>query len=81
MGRAKRKGAVMHAQHAHIQLILPMQKYHARPLLSLVRSVVYNDSVSGQWRSWSDCEDAQSDLDLRGPIMHEDTFRMVWLKL
>ena len=39
-----------------------------------IHSVVSNDSVSGQWRPWSDCADAQADLGLRCPHMPEDTF-------
>ena len=33
-----------------------------------------NDSISGQWLSWSDCVDAQADLGLRCPHMTEGTF-------
>ena len=36
-------------------------------------STLHNDSISGHWRSWSDCADAQSDQDLRCPHMPEDT--------
>ena len=35
---------------------------------------VPSDSTSGQWRPWSDCADAQSDLGLRCPHMPEETF-------
>ena len=37
-------------------------------------SVVSTDSVSGQWRPWSDCADAQADLGLRSPHMPDDPF-------
>ena len=36
-----------------------------------IHSVVSNDSVSGQWRPWSDCADAQSDLGPHCPHMPE----------
>ena len=31
-------------------------------------------TVSGQWRPWSDCAEAQSDMGLRCPYVSEDTF-------
>ena len=40
----------------------------------LIHSMVSNNSVSGQWRPWSDCADAQADLGLRCPHMPEDVF-------
>ena len=49
-------------------------KYHPSLFSLLLHSVVSNDCVSGQWRSWSDCADAQLDLDLRDPHMLEDKF-------
>ena len=39
----------------------------------ILRSYIYS-SVSGQWRTWSDCADAQSDQVLRCPHLPEDTF-------
>ena len=30
-----------------------------------IHSIVFNDSVIGQWRPWSDCANAQADLGLR----------------
>ena len=39
-----------------------------------IHSVVSNDSVSGQWRPWSDCADAQADLGLRCPHTPKDIF-------
>ena len=52
-------------------------KYYSGLCSSFKHSVVSNDSVSGQWRPWSDCADAQADLDLRCQHMHEDTFK-IW---
>ena len=40
----------------------------------LKHSMVSNDSVCGQKRSWSDCVDAQADLGLRCPYIPKDTF-------
>ena len=39
-----------------------------------LHSVVSSDSVSGQWKPWSDCTDVQADMGLRCPHMREDTF-------
>ena len=33
-------------------------------------SIVPDYSISGQWRSWSNCADAQADLSVRCPHMH-----------
>ena len=43
-------------------------------LLPVIHVVVFNDSVNGQWRSWSDCTDEQADLGLRCPYMPKDMF-------
>ena len=43
-------------------------------LCPFIHSVVSNDSVSGQWRPWSDCMDVQIDLGFCCPHMSEDTF-------
>ena len=46
-----------------------------------IHSVVSNDSVSGQGRTWSDCADAQSDLDLPVricPKTHYSMERPMW---
>ena len=40
----------------------------------VIHSVVSNISVCGQWRPWSDCADAQADLDIRCPHMSENMF-------
>ena len=44
---------------------------HAR---RLIRALLYQMIVSGQWRPWSDCADAQSDQGLRCSHTPEDTF-------
>ena len=38
--------------------------YHPGIYSIFIHSVVFNDSISGQWRPWSDCADAQADLGL-----------------
>ena len=40
----------------------------------VIHYVVAKDSSSGQWRPWSDCANAQSDLGHRCPHMQEDKF-------
>ena len=52
----------------------PCAKYHPGLCSPFIHIVVSNNSVSGQWRPWSDCADAQADLGLRTPYMLEDTF-------
>ena len=49
-------------------------KLHPGLCSTFKHSVVPNDSVSGQWRPWSDCANVQSDLGLRCPHMPADTF-------
>ena len=49
-------------------------KYHPSLCSPFIHSVVSDDFVSGQWRPWSDCADAQADLGLRCPHMPDDTF-------
>ena len=39
-----------------------------------IHSIVSNDSVSGQWRPWSDCADEQADLGFHCPHIPKDTF-------
>ena len=53
---------------AHGQSII--QAFFCSPLM---HPIVFNDSISGQWRPWSDCANAQADL---APLWHmpEDTF-------
>ena len=48
--------------------------YHVGICSPVIHFVVSNDSVSGQWRSWSGCADAQPDQDLRCPHMPDDMF-------
>ena len=49
-------------------------KYHPCLSSQFVHSVVSNDTVSGQHMPWSDCANAQADLDFRCPHMPEDSF-------
>ena len=39
-----------------------------------IHSKVSTDSISVQWRPWSDCTNVQADLGLRCLLMPEDTF-------
>ena len=39
--------------------------YHPGFCPPFIHSILSNDCVSGQWRPWSDCASAQSDLGLR----------------
>ena len=55
---------------------LHIHKVSSGPRSPFIHSVVFNDSVSGQWRPWSDCADAQADLGLRCSHMPEDTLNM-----
>ena len=49
-------------------------KYHLGLCSPFIHSVVSIDSVSGQWRSWSDCMDEQADQGLCCLHMPEDIF-------
>ena len=49
-------------------------KTHPVIWFPLRHSIISNDFVSGQWRPWSDCADAQADLGLRCPHMPENTY-------
>ena len=51
-------------------------KYHSDLCSPFIHSVVFNDSVSRQRRSWSDCADAQADLALAVRICPETCFGM-----
>ena len=51
--------------------------YHLGLCSPFIHSVVSNDSVSRQWRSWSECADAQANLGLCCSHMFEDRFWMV----
>ena len=61
---------------AHAQSII-------RACAPFIHSVVSNDSVSGQWRPWSDCASAQSDQGLHCPHLSESSFSHgpKWLSL
>ena len=43
-----------------------------KPLLSIL--TFCKDSVSSQWRPWSDCMEVQADLGICSPCMLKDTF-------
>ena len=58
------------AQNAQTQFML---KVSAGSLLSIQHIVVSNNSISGEWRPWSDCVGAQADLSIRCPFILEDT--------
>ena len=49
-------------------------KNHLSLYTSFIHSVVSSDSVSRQWRPWSNCMDMQADLGLCCPQMLEDMF-------
>ena len=49
-------------------------KYYAGLCSPFIHSVVFKDSVSGQWRPCSDCVDAQADLGTSCLHMPEDMF-------
>ena len=49
-------------------------KYHPGLHSLIIHSVVSSDSVSGLWRPWTDCANAQADLGLRCPHVPEDKF-------
>ena len=66
----KLKSAFEHAQNASIQIILRMRKVSSGLLLSIH---LFNYHVSGHWKLWWDCADAQADLCLRCPYMPRDT--------
>ena len=66
MGHVKRKSAFEHVQNVPIQLNLSMHKVSSGLLLFIhtFYSIISNESVSGEWRPWSDCVEAQADLGL-----------------
>ena len=49
-------------------------KYHPSFCSPFIQSVLCNDSVSGQWRPWTDFMDAQADLSLHSLHMPKDKF-------
>ena len=72
MGRIKQKSAFDYVQK--IQIILRMRKFHQGLYSLFIHSIVSSESVSGQWKPWLDCADAQADLGLRCPHMPKNTF-------
>ena len=74
MSCAMRKCTFEHVQNAQIQIHSMHAQSHLGICSPLIYSIVFNDSVSWQRRSWSDCADTQADLGLRCPHMPEDTF-------
>ena len=73
-GPDKRKGAFEHAQNVRVTSLFTNVKSHPGIFSPLMHSVVYNDSGSGQQKSWSECADAQANLVHRCPPISEDTF-------
>ena len=67
LGHSKQKCAFEHAQNAHIQIHPSNAQFHPGNHLSLIHSIVINDSIRGQQRPRSDCADAQADLGLCCP--------------
>ena len=53
-------------------------KYHPDLCSPLIHSVGSNYSISGQWRPWSDCASAQSDLGLHCPHMIQRDISAWW---
>ena len=74
LARAKRKRVFKHAQNAQVQSSRVCAMSHPGKCSPPIHSAVSIDSRNGQRRPWSDCADAQADLDLRCPHIPEDTF-------
>ena len=74
MGRVKRKSPPNMRTMRRFRPPCLCAKYHPGLCSPSIQSVVSNNSVIGQWRPWSDCADAQSDLGLRCPHLPGDTF-------
>ena len=74
MSRAKRKCTFEHVQNAQIQIHTTRAQSHPGICFPMMHSIVSSDYGSEQWRSWSDCADAQADLGIRCPHMPENTF-------
>ena len=64
MGSVEQKNAFEHVKKLQIQIILCMCKVSAGLCSLFIHSVVSIDSVTWQWRLWSDYIDAKSDLGL-----------------
>ena len=74
MGYFKQKMPLSMCKMHRFRSSCPCAKYHPGFCSPFIHSVVSNDSVSGYWRPWSDCVDAQSDQGRRCPNMMEVTF-------
>ena len=74
MSHVKRKNAFKRAQNAQILIILHLGKYQPGFCSLFILSVVFNDSVNKQWKSWSVCAGAQADLGFYFSYKPEDTF-------
>ena len=75
MGRVKQKKAPSNTRNMRwLRSSCECAKYQPGLCSPFMQSKESNDSVSGQWRPWSDCADAQADLGLRCPHMPEGTF-------
>ena len=73
MRRTKRKIVLEHAQYADADM-LRMRKDSSGHLLIIPTFCSSQCFVNGQWRLWSDCADAQSDLGIRCSHSSEDMF-------
>ena len=80
LGYIKWKSAFEHGKMCSIRSSCMCTKYHPGLCSPFIHSVEYNDSVSRQWRPWSDCTDVQSDLGLCCPLMPEVMFFHVFEK-
>ena len=64
-------------EQVHIVQIVQYVRIYVQNVISVFtfRSyILFNDSVSGQWRPWSDCTDGQADLGLHCLHMPKDMF-------
>ena len=61
----KRKDVFEHARNAQFGSSSACTNYPTGLCFPFIHSVLSNDSVSGQRRSWSDCAEAQADLGVR----------------
>ena len=72
--RVRRKSAFEHKQMSRFRSPRACTFYHQGLRSPFIHSVVSIDCVSGEWRPWSDCADAQADLGLHCPHMPEDMY-------
>ena len=73
LNHVKRKFPSNMCRTRRLRLSCSCAKYHPGLCPPFIHCVISNDSVSGQWRPWSDCADAQSDLGLGCPYIPENT--------